>query len=283
MQYSCQQNFTLLSTDGYWNESSNPNPAKQLDGSTTSAMPTAACRVRCYDGTATQNTLADVAAYYYETDLRLTGSGYCTSGTGGDLCQNNVPVGGIDQATHQHMTTFTLGLGVSGYAVRRKLPDRHQWRLLRCSERDAANPRTACARGRPAAPATGRCRQQLTAERRRPGHAAVNGAAPTSPPEIRRRCTPALLVRWRRSTIGVRRGGSGHDQQTRTSRLATITSSSPASSPARTDWSGELNGQKIDTTTGQVLSSATDWSANDQLTVNTNRKILMFDAGPGNR
>lgn len=31
MQYSCQQNFTILSTDGYWNDSSNPT---QLDGST---------------------------------------------------------------------------------------------------------------------------------------------------------------------------------------------------------------------------------------------------------
>ena len=28
-----------------------------------------------------------------------------------------VPVGGVDVARHQHMTTFTLGLGVSGYML----------------------------------------------------------------------------------------------------------------------------------------------------------------------
>lgn len=32
MQYSCQQNFTILATDGYWNETSNP---VQLNGSTS--------------------------------------------------------------------------------------------------------------------------------------------------------------------------------------------------------------------------------------------------------
>jgi type IV pilus assembly protein PilY1 len=47
------------------------------------------------------NTLADVAAYYYNTDLRSS-------------LENNVPGAGEDTATHQHMTTFTLGLGVNG-------------------------------------------------------------------------------------------------------------------------------------------------------------------------
>ena len=31
MQYSCQQNFSIVATDGYWNETTNPN---QIDGST---------------------------------------------------------------------------------------------------------------------------------------------------------------------------------------------------------------------------------------------------------
>lgn len=47
------------------------------------------------------NSLADVAAYYYNTDLRST-------------MTNEVPGSGDDTATHQHMTTFTLGLGVNG-------------------------------------------------------------------------------------------------------------------------------------------------------------------------
>ncbi len=51
------------------------------------------------------NSLADVAQYYYVTDLRPT-------------MEDNVPNNGTgpedDRVTHQHMTTFTIGLGVSG-------------------------------------------------------------------------------------------------------------------------------------------------------------------------
>ncbi|WP_427911745.1 PilC/PilY family type IV pilus protein [Ramlibacter sp. MMS24-I3-19] len=67
------------------------------------------------------NSLADVAMYYYNTDLRTTALSNCTGALGTDVCQNNVPGNTAsaqksfgDAATWQHMTTFTLGLGVSG-------------------------------------------------------------------------------------------------------------------------------------------------------------------------
>lgn len=68
------------------------------------------------------NTLADVAAFYYENDLRTSALGNCTGGDGRDVCENNVPGTPLkdpyksfgDSAHTQHMTTFTLGLGVSG-------------------------------------------------------------------------------------------------------------------------------------------------------------------------
>jgi type IV pilus assembly protein PilY1 len=222
LQYSCQQNFTILSTDGYWNDSSNPN---QVDGSTdignqdgtagramydgaqatdtvtttytrntyneqrnaisgdnaercssgysriiitpetrscsvtsgvttcTSAVagnkvyqsPYSADKNTCVDndtisapsdtawvatGTpvtttgsvgGTSNTLADVAMYYYQTDLRTTDLSNCGTpeppATVGPLCENNVFIGGNDSNTQQHMTTFTLGLGANGRMV----------------------------------------------------------------------------------------------------------------------------------------------------------------------
>jgi Tfp pilus tip-associated adhesin PilY1 len=63
-------------------------------------------------------SLADVAQYYYKTDLRTPELGNC-EGPNGNLCDNIVkPVGTggpeDDKASWQHMTTFTLGLGVSG-------------------------------------------------------------------------------------------------------------------------------------------------------------------------
>ncbi len=67
------------------------------------------------------NSLADVAMYYYETDLRTTALGNCAStldgtptGIATDVCLNNVGPSGLDTALHQHMTTFTLGMGVNG-------------------------------------------------------------------------------------------------------------------------------------------------------------------------
>ena len=62
------------------------------------------------------NTLADVAMYYYKNDLRP-----CPGGTPGDLkcvtdpkATDKVPTTTKDQASHQHMVTFTLGLGLDG-------------------------------------------------------------------------------------------------------------------------------------------------------------------------
>lgn len=61
------------------------------------------------------DSLADVAMYYYTTDLRPGNPGDpgCTVG-GNDVCQNNVFIGSNDNNTQQHMTTFTLGLGANG-------------------------------------------------------------------------------------------------------------------------------------------------------------------------
>jgi type IV pilus assembly protein PilY1 len=82
----------------------------------------------CSTGTTsggTSDTLADVAAYYYNTNLRST-AGKCTgpiippATTATNLClwpNTLVPANGQDTATWPHMTTFTLGLGARGRMV----------------------------------------------------------------------------------------------------------------------------------------------------------------------
>jgi type IV pilus assembly protein PilY1 len=70
-------------------------------------------------GSVIDNTLADVAEYYYKTDLRdstnSTRTPNCNTGlVGGDVCTDNVPTIGSDTAKYQHMTTFTMGFGVNG-------------------------------------------------------------------------------------------------------------------------------------------------------------------------
>lgn len=129
IKYSCQQNFTILSTDGYWNSGScnsgsagcyNSGAGSIIGGgamgnydNNITTMP----RTKgMYDGglAGSSGTLADIAAYYYNTDLRPAGS---TGALGTDVSQDNVPTTSTDTAPHQHMTTFTLGLGAPGDMV----------------------------------------------------------------------------------------------------------------------------------------------------------------------
>lgn len=80
---SCRASYHIMSTDGYWNDSYNG--------------------VGDVDGDGYSNTLADIAAYYYKTDLRTT------------LTDNvKFKLGAKDNAAYQHMTTFTIGLGANG-------------------------------------------------------------------------------------------------------------------------------------------------------------------------
>jgi len=190
--YACQRNYTLLSTDGYWNDT-NSNP-KQLDNSTDIGNQDSSESTPMYDGTGhgttveerhlytkgaacttsrgsagflyldttqhrtavttpadtttgdwvtygtpanttcktsaptspsttttfssatygASNALADVAEYYYKTDLRTTNCSRTVDGKTIELCSNAVPEYKLDIAHHQHMTTYTMGLGLSG-------------------------------------------------------------------------------------------------------------------------------------------------------------------------
>ncbi|MGB4766916.1 MAG: PilC/PilY family type IV pilus protein [Rugosibacter sp.] len=111
---SCQSGLTLPS----------PNPAS-ITGTTPIAGAQSTCDASgvwpCELTTASggsSNTLSDVAQYYYKTDLRTATLGNCSGSLTTDVCENNVPSTGAgaedDKAQWQHMTTFTMGLGLSG-------------------------------------------------------------------------------------------------------------------------------------------------------------------------
>jgi Tfp pilus tip-associated adhesin PilY1 len=77
-------------------------------------------QVSCQEilGTPTPDTLADVAQYYYMTDLRTPAYDNClgapVDGVQHSVCENIVPPSGASTIKSQHMTTYTLGLGASG-------------------------------------------------------------------------------------------------------------------------------------------------------------------------
>ncbi|MBU2863873.1 hypothetical protein KO489_08490 [Reinekea forsetii] len=116
---SCQQNFTIMMTDGVWNGSSPSlgNSYKNADSNNDSD----------YDGLAgdkskyadkdsgVNNTLADVAMHYYETDLDTN-------------LPNNVPTfTGIDENSAQHMVTYTVAFGLTGDLDEDEGPDSTGW------------------------------------------------------------------------------------------------------------------------------------------------------------
>lgn len=105
---TCQQAFTILMTDGYWNEDNSlvtVGNADKLDDGT---------QIDGFDGPPfadeASKTLADVAMHYYEHDLNP------------DL-NNNVPIAAKDRADHQHLVTYTLSFGVSGTLDRSDFPN----------------------------------------------------------------------------------------------------------------------------------------------------------------
>lgn len=85
---SCQQNYAILITDGYWNDS---------DGVVSTA-------IGDVDKDGYPKTLADIAYYYYQNDLN-------------PLLTNNISPSAYDNATWQHMVTYTMGLGLTGKLV----------------------------------------------------------------------------------------------------------------------------------------------------------------------
>lgn len=92
---ACQKNFTVLFSDGYWNGNLPVKVRSDVDGDGGVV----------FDGTnsETRVLLADVAKYYYDKDL--------------SPLPNLVPTDQFDSASHQHMSTFTIGFGITGSLV----------------------------------------------------------------------------------------------------------------------------------------------------------------------
>lgn len=106
MQYECQQNFSLLTTDGFWNGAG----GYKLDGSAMSNQDGGDTPRPYYEGpTSSSDSLADAAKYYYDTDLRDPSLSNCSGALGTSVCESTPTVNKV-----QRMVTLSLGLGVDG-------------------------------------------------------------------------------------------------------------------------------------------------------------------------
>ncbi|MCP4495138.1 MAG: hypothetical protein GY820_48730, partial [Gammaproteobacteria bacterium] len=122
---ACQQNFNILVTDGFWTGSNHDGDDATDFTFTTFPNADAYSADNAFDGNAEEsndggnyadtheNTLADVAMYYYKTDLRPEGQP--------SPLENLVPVPtkgvtyrGEDKPNHQHLVTYAIGFGLEG-------------------------------------------------------------------------------------------------------------------------------------------------------------------------
>jgi len=251
---ACQPNFSILTTDGYWNEGE-PG-GYQLDGVTAvgdqdgvnSGYSTQA--IGAYDANSARNTLADVAMYYYKTDLRP------------DL-QNFVPTTSKDTASHQHMTTFTVGLGLAGtltYDPGYETQETGDFKDIKSGIKSWPVPVAS---------------SETTLDDL--WHAAVNGRGTFFSAK-----DPVTLANSIVDTLNAVAARVGAGAAAATSNLQPVAGDNFAFTAQfqTVEWSGDLKARTIDLTTGTV-SNRELWSAQALLDGrgHLTRRIYTFDAG----
>lgn len=255
----------------------NPNPSNPVAGSaavTTSTPVITVLSSSSTTGTPTTttvasefaNTLADVASYYYKTDLRTSS---CTGALGNSInvCTNNVPGSGADIQPQQHMTTFTLGLGVNGtlrYTENYESASSGDFYDIKQGTKNWPNP---------IANAGAERIDDLW-------HAAVNGAGTYFSAQ-----NPDSLV------SGISKALAGVSARTGAAAAAATSNLEPVAGDnfvyvalyRTVNWDGDLQAKTIDPATGE-LSATPDWTAQSRLdtkvTATTDtRTIYKFDSG----
>lgn len=257
MTASCQPNFAILSTDGYWNG----GPGRALDGSTlignpdsTNAAPYSQQSQGVYDGgtPVANDTLADVALYYYQNDLRTSGA----------MASNNVPTTNKDVNDTQHMVTFTLGLGLDGLLTYR--PDYES-----ASSGDFFDIKQGSRKW--PVPVSG---QPTTLDDL--WHAAVSGRGVFFSAK-----NPDDLATSLTETLNQLQARVGAGAAAATSNLQPVAGDNFAFTAQyqTSDWIGDLKAKTIDLSTG-IVSSVTLWSATTILdsTAYNARTLYTFDA-----
>jgi type IV pilus assembly protein PilY1 len=270
---SCTASSTLNCQYTNWTSWSNVSSCTAQAQSTSPNYTVATAR-DCQSTTSsgTSNTLADVAAYYYSTDLRNSdatqGTGTCTgpiiapATTTNNLCTDNVPSNGRDVATTQHMTTFTLGLGAQGQMLAPD-PTKDYWSDLSGDFFDIKN-------GTTANPGAGICSWQTSGACNWPTpasnsetniddlwHAAINGHgsyfSATSPSSLSTSLSSALAT-----IINTPRPGTAAAAASSNPNISTSDNYVFSSSYKSVEWYGELIRQQID---ASGVLTAQQWSA----------------------
>lgn len=287
MQYSCQRNYTLLSTDGYWNTAAEPSQPsyvpKRLDGTTP---------IGDVDGVAgtprpqldtfrAANSLSDIAKYFYDTDLRTTALGNCTGSVAGqDVCVNATPKPGDTVPVFQNMTTYTLGLGVPGvlnYQNDYDTATTGDYQAIVAGSKNWPDPLSSSASG------YANTGNTVTARIDDLWHAAVNGGG-----RYYSAGSPDDLVVGLTDALAKIEAKDGANASAATSTLKPVAGDDWVFLPGyeTKTWVGELSAYRfsIDPVTGRVsVTNAPVWKASRTIAQQSSRRIVMFDGAATNK
>ena len=264
MTASCQPNFAILSTDGYWNKEGGQDLAGAAMGNQDNVDSGYSTRASgAFDGallsgttasetvTGGAGTLADVAMYYYKTDLRTSGS----------FATNNVPVTNKDSNAAQHMVTFTLGLGLDGELTYRsdyETASTGDFASIKAGLKNWPSPRGD----------TPSALDDLW-------HAAVNGRGSFFSAR-----DPDTLSTALTETLSGLQTRIGAGAAAATSNLQPVAGDNFAFTAQyqTSDWIGDLKAKTIDLSSG-IVSAVTLWSASSLLNLqaHTSRNIFTYD------
>lgn len=270
-QYSCQQNFTMLTTDGYWNDSYSGSVVN--NDSTENASRFCTRSIGCVDpSTASENaSLADVGLYWYNG-----GSNTTTVSLRPDLdtamsAAGKVPVNSSDPNTHLHMTTYTLGLGISGNITYEKNYDTNP-----VPSGDFSKIINGTANWPQAKADQASAVDDLW-------HTAINGHGKYFSAR-----TPEEVVQGLRDALANMqvKTGAASASSTSTPNLSQIDNDIYSSTFTTGKWFGDVYARKIDSATGAILPAIT-WSSSltvgKKVTSNADTRTIYMSSSAGLR
>ena len=220
------------------------------------------------------DSLADVAMYYYQTDLRDSGLNNCNGALGTSVCENNVKALGRDTATWQHMTTYTLSLGMSGML-----------KYDPAYETQVSGDYAAIVGGSKNWPVPA---SDSVANIDDLWHAAVNGRG-----YYFSASDPSSLASSLAAALNSISAVTGSSSAAATSTLQPVEGDNGVyiAQFRSSEWTGDLKAYSMDVKTGAVVTSKMDssgnlvdtasWSASDQLTTSTTRNLYYKSSGSG--
>lgn len=256
---TCRQSYHILMTDGYWNSDAAPTASarKNNDGDKTiqwaeitndnnTSQKYRYTPVKPYTDS-TSNLLADVAMYYWATDLQTK-------------IANKVSPSSADEAFWQHMVNLTLSFGARGSLTEKQLADAmkgdYPWPDI-----DVAD-----------VVANGSLDQPVTIDDL--VHASVNSRGDNYNVKDPQAFVDSLLSMF--ATIQARTGSSSA-MVSNTARLGTSSRIYQASFSSG-DWSGELTAYPLNSSDGSLGTAV--WQASKKLPAASARNIYTRTTSP---